>query len=722
MARLWLWLALILSALAAACGSSDSTSARLLEIQVTPASSTVSIGGAQQFSATGRYSDGASKDLVGSVTWTSLNSAVATITSGGLATGKAAGSSSIVATASSITGSATLTVTGPVLVSIAVTPSAPSVAVGSTLQFTATGSYNDGSKKDVTTSVEWASSVTSVATISDSGRVQCEAVGKSTITATSGSVSGTATLTVTAAMLTSVTVTPADSSIPLGILQPFTAIGTYSDGTTKDISSKVIWNSSRSTVASITSVGIATARNLGNTKIQAVLDGVSGTTDLNVNAASLSTITIVDGNVTIAENTSRQLTAIGLFNDGGTRNISTNVTWTSSEQEVATMPPHNPVVKGIAPGSTTITATLNAVSGSVMLNVTNARIQFMSVTPASPAIAPATNVQFVATATFNDATTQNLTLDAIWSSSNPHAATIASTGVATGVEKGSTGITAHFGGVTGSATLSVSDATLTAIAITPPIAVIAPASTQPFTATGTFSNTTKQILSTVVTWGSSDTTVATITGFGFATGLRPGNTQIRAELGPVSAPPAALLVTSSPLRSIAIAPALNSVPRGIRVSFIATGTFEDLTTQNVTSAATWTSTPSSIASISNDLGTQGVATGLTPGQATITAVFAGFVGTSTLHVSNATLTSIIVAPAATDVAAGAKVQFTATGHFSDGTTLALTTQVAWASSDATVAVISPIGLASTVETGLSKSTTIRASLNGVSGTASLSVH
>jgi hypothetical protein len=45
-----------------------------------------------------------------------------------------------------------------------------------------------------------------------------------------------------------------------------------------------------------------------------------------------------------------------------------------------------------------------------------------------------------------------------------------------------------------------------------------------------------------------------------------------------------------------------------------------LTTQNVTSAATWTSTPSSIASISNDLGTQGVATGLTPGQATITAV------------------------------------------------------------------------------------------------------
>ena len=114
--------------------------------------------------------------------------------------------------------------------------------------------------------------------------------------------------------------------------------------------------------------------------------------------------------------------------------------------------------------------------------------------------------------------------------------------------------------------------------------------------------------------------MATITGFGFATGLRPGHTQIRAELGPVSAPPAALLVTSSPLRSIAIAPALNSVPRGIRVSFIATGTFEDLTTQNVTSAATWTSTPSSIASISNDLGTQGVATGLTPGQATITAV------------------------------------------------------------------------------------------------------
>jgi hypothetical protein len=90
-------------------------------------------------------------------------------------------------------------------------------------------------------------------------------------------------------------------------------------------------------------------------------------------------------------------------------------------------------------------------------------------------------------------------------------------------------------------------------------------------------------------------------------------------------------------------------------------------------------------------------------------------------VSNATLTSIIVAPAATDVAAGAKVQFTATGHFSDGTTLAYHPSG-----------VGFIGrnrrsyfayrLASTVETGVSKSTTIRASLNGVSGTASLSVH
>ena len=94
---------------------------------------------------------------------------MATITSGGLATALAAGSTTIQATSGSISGSTVLTVTAPVLVSIAVTPANPSIAAGQQQQFTATGTYSDGSHQNLTSTATWTSSAPSVATISSGG-------------------------------------------------------------------------------------------------------------------------------------------------------------------------------------------------------------------------------------------------------------------------------------------------------------------------------------------------------------------------------------------------------------------------------------------------------------------------------------------------------------------------------------------------------------------------
>src|SRR3989441_321433 len=101
-------------------------------------------------------------------------------------------------------GSATATVTvAPTLTltSLAVTPTNPSIVTGGTQQFTATGTFSDGSTQDLTTSVTWASSLTAVATISNTtgsqGRATAVGTGSTTISATSGSVSGSTVLTVT---------------------------------------------------------------------------------------------------------------------------------------------------------------------------------------------------------------------------------------------------------------------------------------------------------------------------------------------------------------------------------------------------------------------------------------------------------------------------------------------------------------------------------------------
>ena len=92
-----------------------------------------------------------------------------------------------------------LTVTAPVLVlvSVAVTPVSPSIAAGTQQQFTATGTYSDGSHKDLTSSATWTSSAPSVATISSGGLATALVAGSTTIQAASGSINGSAGLTVT---------------------------------------------------------------------------------------------------------------------------------------------------------------------------------------------------------------------------------------------------------------------------------------------------------------------------------------------------------------------------------------------------------------------------------------------------------------------------------------------------------------------------------------------
>ena len=158
------------------------------------------------------------------------------------------------------------------LLSIAVTPATPSVAKGLTQQLTATGTFSDTSTADLTGSVTWTSSTPSVATLNAAGLAQSVAVGSTTITATSGSVSGSATLTVTAAVLESFVIAPSSPRSGIGLTRQLTATGTYSDGTTANVTSLANWTSSAPTVATVGGqTGLTTGVSLGSTNISAAI-------------------------------------------------------------------------------------------------------------------------------------------------------------------------------------------------------------------------------------------------------------------------------------------------------------------------------------------------------------------------------------------------------------------------------------------------------------------
>src|SRR5207253_3015851 len=132
-------------------------------------------------------------------------------------------------------GMAMVTVTDATIVSIAVSPTNPSIAKGTTKQLTAMATFTDNSHQDISASATWASSSATVATVSSTGLATGGAKGTSYISASSGGQSGKTTLTVGDATLVSIAVTPASPSIAAGTGKQFTATGTYTDNSTQDL-------------------------------------------------------------------------------------------------------------------------------------------------------------------------------------------------------------------------------------------------------------------------------------------------------------------------------------------------------------------------------------------------------------------------------------------------------------------------------------------------------
>ncbi|HTT06490.1 MAG TPA: PilC/PilY family type IV pilus protein [Steroidobacteraceae bacterium] len=446
----------------------------LQSIAVSPSAPVITAGQTVEFTAIGTYSDGSTKNLTTSVTWTSSDTGVATIGSTGLASSTTAGVTGITASLGSISGSASLTVNAvvvtppPTLESITVEPSNPQVGVGSTQQFTAIGTYSDGSMLNITGTVTWTSATTSVATISAGGLANALALGSSLITATQGTISGSTTLTVvppvvvTPPTLDSITVTPSSATIHIGQTQQYTAIATYSDGSTQNVTSTATWTSGTTTVATIGAGGLATGGGIGSSVITATLAGISGTASLTVvPLPTLSSITVTPANQTIYVGATQQYTATGKYSDGSTQNLTASVTWTSSAGAVASISSGG-LATGITAGATLITATDGSVSGSTGLTVINhPSLLSISVAPPDPSIDVGQTQQFTATGHYSDGSTVNLTTASgiSWTSTNTSVATVTlSGGLATGAAIGLTTIQASYGTVSGNALLTVTAA------------------------------------------------------------------------------------------------------------------------------------------------------------------------------------------------------------------------------------------------------------------------
>jgi trimeric autotransporter adhesin len=164
-------------------------------ITVDPPTPSVSVGASQQMNASATYSDGSGGTLKGgtsctgsTVCWSSSDTTIASVTTGGLLTGVATGTSTITATSGAITGTTTATVTLGNVTGLNINPTTISIPASSTQNFTVSATLSSGSPVDVTSTASWTSSDTTLITVQN---------GQDPMVATTGANPGTAIVTAT---------------------------------------------------------------------------------------------------------------------------------------------------------------------------------------------------------------------------------------------------------------------------------------------------------------------------------------------------------------------------------------------------------------------------------------------------------------------------------------------------------------------------------------------
>lgn len=571
--------------------------------------------------------------------------------------------------------------------------------------------------------VSWRSANPAIAAVTEaadgSAMITGAGVGETQIFATLRD--GTASLTVVVGepVVESISITPPAPSLAAGTSVPLMATAMLSDKTTRDVTTQVAWTSSDTAKVTVNAAGGVRGVVKGSATVRATFMGLQAMTTITVTDAVLTALQVGPTTPTLALGLTQQMTATAIFSDGTNQNVTTMATWTSSATAVASVSSAG-LVTTAGVGNTTITAAFGGRMASTTVTVTAAALRSIAIsaTP-SLSVAAGLTLSLTATGTYTDNSTADLSDTATWSSGNTTIATMAGR-VATGVAMGNATISAVMSGVTGTATLQVTAAQLVSIAVTPANATLPLGSTRQFTATGTFTDSSTQNLTTQVTWTSSDDTRVAISNAdgsrGLATGLALGTVTITATMGGVSGQ-TGLEVINVVLQSIAVSSATSGdLAVGRTRQLIATGTYNNGSTEDLTTQVTWTSSDDTRATVSNIDGSRGLVTAVAAGGVTITATLATISGTLAINVVPPVLEVITVAPATAVVLQGATLQLAASGRYSDNSNSDITNLVTWTSSDTAVATVSATGLVTGVGAG---TTTITAALSGVTGTAAI---
>lgn len=696
----------------AASASFDVTPATISQLVVSPESNSTPVGLTVTFVATAVLTDGSTTPAT-NVSWTSSDPLVASIT-GGQAKGVKSGSVTITATVSGVyADTATLEVTQAVVSSVAISPTTPSIPLGTGAQFTATATYSDGSTKGV--AATFSSDTTSVLVVnSTSGAATSKGLGTANVTATFGGKSASTLATVTDAVVTAVTLSPDPASVPVGQTVALVAKADYSDGHTVDVTKDATWASQATDKASVQG-GVVTGKATGDAPITATYKNKVGSLTVKVTSAVVEKVSIEADVTSIPLGTTTQLRARAFYSDGSSKLVTSDAAWTRKSGSSVSV--NLGLVQGLALGTSTVSAKFSNIEGLADITVTSAVVTAVTINPIKDSVIVGNSVNFAATAVYSDNTSQSVTSGATWTTGNGTIASV-SAGAAKGVGPGETTIKATYQNFSATATLTVLAASVIRVDITGQATSMPAGRTIQLTATAVYDNGTSVDVTKDATWRSGNTATLTVesgANGGKVKGVAAGTAKVYAKFSTQEGG-LSITVTSAVLESIRTSPGSLTLVEGLSDSFKLQAAYSDGTTQDVTSSATWTSKDTNVATFT----APGKVLAVKSGTTNVKAEFSGMSVESPVTVNRPDPVRLEVKPATVSLPAGTSTPVSVTVYWNNDTNSDATTLVTWTSTNGQVATVSADK--KLIQAGTVQSTaTLTATYLAVSATSAVTV-
>ena len=336
-------------------------------LRLVQASLSLPAGTTEKIAVLADFSDGTTLDLTSAALYSVDDTSLTTV-DGGTVRALAPGNANVTIRFGELTTVLTVEVTDATLLTISVAAESGALPKGATQVYRAEGLYTDATEKDISGVVDWTSTDPTVATV-DSGAVQAVSQGQTDIVATLGTISGRQNLTVSDAELSTLKIDGPDS-VAKGFTAKFTLTGTFTDGSTRDLTSSAVWESADTTIVSVVEPGKFETLLLDTTTISADYQGNLLSSSLTVSDAVVTGLSVQrTDDEPLVEGGTTSLQAVATYSDGSTADATDDVAWASENDAVMTVGNSAGTfgqVEAVSAGTASITATVTTVEPPIV--------------------------------------------------------------------------------------------------------------------------------------------------------------------------------------------------------------------------------------------------------------------------------------------------------------------------------------------------------------------